>query len=343
MEAARKNMSRRVLCLGLLMLASLLVASLKIGAVSLSWSDLWQLVAAPEGIAANPTHDSIVFQLRLPRALLALIVGAVLALSGLVLQGLLRNPLASPSLLGISSGGALGATGMILGSHFFPWAHAGLVPAAAFVGCLLASFWMLSLAQVEGRTDTALLILGGVAINSLVGAAIGLFTFFADDAALRSITFWSLGSVAGASWEQVAIVGLCSLPALLFLSFLGNALNALLLGEREAEFLGLSVERLKLTAFWFLSLALGAGVAYSGVIGFVGLVVPHLLRLWLGADHRQLLVASSVYGACLLLAADLIARTIAAPLELPLGVVTGAIGSPYLIYLLRRDKKLRLR
>lgn len=346
MEAAHKPASKAsvlTLTMGLFLLALLLLAALKVGAVNLSWTEFWQLASGSQGRETNAAHASIVLELRLPRALMALIVGAVLALSGLVLQGLLRNPLASPSLLGISSGGALGATSMILASHVFQWAHAGLVPAAAFIGCLLSSYWMLSLAQVEGRTDTGLLILGGVAINSLVGAAIGLFTFFADDAALRSITFWSLGSVAGSNWEQVAIVGLSSLPALIFLPFLGKSLNALMLGEREAEFLGLPVERLKITALWVLSLALGAAVAYTGVIGFVGLVVPHLLRLCLGADHRQLLAASSVYGACLLLAADLLARTVAAPLELPLGVVTGAIGSPYLLYLLRRYKKQQVR
>lgn len=328
------------LSLGLLALAGLFISSLKGGAVSVSWWDLWQLLT--QEYPSSP-EAAIVSQLRLPRTLMAMVVGAVLALSGLVLQGVLRNPLASPSLLGISSGGALGATSMIVASQALPWAHAGLVPLAAFLACLVSSFWMLSLARVDRRTDTGLLILGGVAINSLVGAAIGLFSFFADDAQLRSITFWSLGSVAGANWEQVLIVSLFSLPALLVLPWLGPALNALLLGEREAQFLGVPVENLKRTILWLVSLALGAAVAYTGVIGFVGLVVPHLLRLALGSDHRPLLPQSCIYGACLLLASDLLARTLAAPLELPIGVVTGAIGSPYLLYLLRRAKQGGLR
>lgn len=313
----------------------LVVASIKMGAVSIPWEDFRRLEEA---------QALIIWDLRLPRAMLAFLVGSILALTGVCLQGLLRNPLASPSLLGMTSGAALFAAIVIIAQHSFlaflnpAWAES-IIAAGAFVGCLLTSLWLYALSRQSGHTNTALLLLAGVAITSLAGAGTGFITFIADDAQLRSITFWNMGSVGTATWSQVLCVGVFSLPAFLILPWMGRALNAMLLGEQEAQFLGFPVEKQKRLILICVSLAVGASVAFTGVIGFVGLVVPHLLRLWLGADHQRLLPASLVFGGCLLLASDIIARTLAAPLELPLGVVTAAIGAPYFLYLLQRSAR----
>lgn len=320
---------------GILLALMLGMTSIKMGAVSIPWSHFSDLKEA---------EVLIIRDLRLPRAALAFVVGAVLSLSGVCLQGLLRNPLASPSLLGMTSGAAFFAALMIiiqkaLLSFLNPaWAES-LIAAGAFVGCLLTSLWLYALSQKSGHTNTALLLLAGVAITSLAGAGTGFLTFLADDAELRSITFWSMGSVGAATWSQVLWVTLFSLPAFLILPWMGRALNAMLLGEQEAQFLGFPVEKQKRLILVSVSLAVGASVAFTGVIGFVGLVVPHLLRLWLGADHERLLPTSLIFGGCLLLGSDLIARTATAPLELPLGVVTAAIGSPYFLILLQRSAR----
>lgn len=323
--------------LGAAMLLALILGmtSIKVGAVSIPWSHF---------SALEDAEVLIIRDLRMPRAALAFVVGAVLSVSGVCLQGLLRNPLASPSLLGITSGAAFFASLMIiiqqaLLSFLNPaWAES-LIAAGAFIGCLMTSLWLYALSQKSGHTNTALLLLAGVAITSLAGAGTGFITFLADDAQLRSITFWSMGSVSAATWSQVLWVTLFSLPAFFVLPWMGRALNAMLLGEQEAQHLGFPVEKQKRFILICVSLAVGASVAFTGVIGFVGLVVPHLLRLWLGADHQRLLPTSLIFGGCLLLASDLIARTVTAPLELPLGVVTAAIGSPYFLILLQRSAR----
>jgi iron complex transport system permease protein len=320
---------------GIVLALILAAGSIKMGAVSIPWSHFLELQEA---------EALIIWDLRLPRAALAFLVGAILSLTGACLQGLLRNPLASPSLLGMTSGAAFFAALMIITQHAFlsflnpAWAES-LIAVGAFAGCLITSLWLYALSQKSGHTNTALLLLAGVAITSLAGAGTGFITFIADDAQLRSITFWNMGSVGAATWSQVLWVTLFSLPALLILPWMGRALNAMLLGEQEAHFLGFPVEKQKRLILVCVSLAVGSAVAFTGVIGFVGLVVPHLLRLWLGADHQRLLPSSLVFGGCLLLAADLIARTVAAPLELPLGVVTAAIGSPYFLVLLQRSTR----
>jgi iron complex transport system permease protein len=320
---------------GMLLALILGMTSIKMGAVSIPWSHF---------PALEDAEVLIIRDLRMPRAALAFVVGAVLSVSGVCLQGLLRNPLASPSLLGITSGAVFFASLMIiiqqaLLSFLNPaWAES-LIAAGAFVGCLVTSLWLYALSQKSGHTNTALLLLAGVAITSLAGAGTGFITFLADDAQLRSITFWNMGSVSAATWSQVLWVTLFSLPAFLVLPWMGRALNAMLLGEQEAQHLGFPVEKQKRFILICVSLAVGASVAFTGVIGFVGLVVPHLLRLWLGADHQRLLPTSLIFGGCLLLASDLIARTVTAPLELPLGVVTAAIGSPYFLILLQRSAR----
>lgn len=328
-----------------LALAIVIVLSLKMGAVAVSWPSLLHLLSEGQlaSLSERPAF-AILWSLRLPRCLMAVLVGAVLGLAGASLQGLLRNPLASPSLIGISSGAALCAAGAIVLQHKLLQVFAidlgiWLVPFAAFAGSLVCSLWVFALAMNGHRMDTGLMLLAGVAINSLCGAGTGLLTFFADDAQLRNLTYWTLGSVAGSDWQQLGMVLLFSLPALIVLPMMGRTLNALLLGESEAQHLGIPLESRKRLMIVLISLAVGCAVAFSGIIGFVGLIVPHLLRLMLGSDQRRILPASCVLGALLLAASDLIARSIAGPLELPLGVVTAAIGSPYFLWLLRSYKR----
>jgi iron complex transport system permease protein len=278
----------------------------------------------------------------MPRTLLGLMVGTVLALCGVAMQGLFRNPLADPGLVGVSSGAALGAAVAIVGGAAFgglPEAFAPyLLSACAFVGGLLVTALVYRLGRRDGQTHVATMLLAGIALTALAGAAIGLFTYLADDATLRTLTFWNLGSLNGASYARLWPLLLATLAVALWLPRRARALNALLLGESEARHLGFDVERLKRELVLCTALGVGAAVAAAGLIGFIGLVVPHLMRLLVGPDHRLLLPASALAGASLLLLADLAARLALAPAELPIGIVTALIGAPFFLYLLVRGR-----
>ena len=275
---------------------------------------------------------NVLLEVRLPRVALAILVGAGLAISGAAMQALFRNPLAEPGLIGVSAGGALGAVGaIVLGAASLP-----VVGSAAFCGSLAAT---LLAYRLGGRgTGVAGVLLAGVAINALCAAVIGLFTWQANDVQLRSLTFWSLGSLAAANWTLVA--ALTPWVALLSLLLLRDwrAMNALLLGEREAQHLGFALVPLRRRLVVEVALLVGPLVAVTGTIGFVGLVVPHLVRLTLGADHRALLPASLLVGAIALTLADWLARVVAIPSELPIGIVTSLVGGPFLLWLLARQK-----
>ncbi|WP_114749534.1 FecCD family ABC transporter permease [Pleomorphovibrio marinus] len=288
---------------------------------------------------------NVFLQLRLPRILLAMLVGAGLGISGAALQGLFRNPLVEPGLIGVSSGGALFAVLYIVFGSYFPIlarvaGNLGL-PFFAFLGGLINVFLVYRLASQAGKTDIALLILAGVALNALCGALIGLSIFYADDAALRNFTFWSLGDVGGANWTKVGIGSLfIGLPALVLTSQ-HKQLNALAIGESEAFHLGVSVQKVKYMVLLLSALMVGVGVSMTGAIGFVGLVVPHLIRLLFGADHRLVLPASILLGALLLSFADLLARIIVMPAEMPIGIITAIIGSPFFIGLIMNVKTIK--
>lgn len=277
--------------------------------------------------------DSVVLMLRLPRLLLAVLVGSALAGGGATMQGLFRNPLADPGLIGVSAGAALGAVGaIVLGGQSGSW----LVAAMAFVGGLAAT----SVVYVLGRRrpGVANLLLAGVAINAIAMAGVGLLTYMANENQLRDLTFWSLGSLGGANWARVATVAPWIALPLLCLPRAAQALNALLLGESEATLLGFRPERLQPLLITLVALAVAAAVAFTGVIGFVGLVIPHLLRMVFGPDHRFLLPASALGGAILLVVADALARTVVAPGELPIGVLTALVGGPFFLWLLLRRR-----
>ncbi|MDA7961896.1 MAG: iron ABC transporter permease [Gammaproteobacteria bacterium] len=287
----------------------------------------------------------ILAEIRIPRLLLALMVGAGLAMCGAVMQGLFRNPMADPGLLGVSSGAALGAVmSIVLGGALFASGLFGalLLPVAAFAGGLAGLALVYRLSLVGGKTDTATMLLAGIAVNAIAGALIGLMSYLADDEQLRGLIFWSLGSLEAVDWRALLAAMLLVIPALALLPFYAGALNANLLGESEAGHLGIDMEKVKRHLVILVALVVGAAVCLSGVIGFVGLVVPHLIRIALGPDHRLLLPASALFGAVLLGGADILARTAAAPAEIPVGIITAALGGPFFLWLLLRFRRARV-
>jgi len=283
----------------------------------------------------------VVLNIRLPRVLLGMLVGAALAISGALMQGLFRNPLADPGLVGVSAGAGLAAAAtIVLGDRLLAGTGVKLpfamLPVGAFCGGLISTLALYLIATRQGRTSVATMLLAGVALGALAGAMTGLLAYISDDRQLRDLTFWSLGSLGGASWSKLQVVAPIMLPLLLAVPLLARGLNALMLGESEAYHLGLPVQRIKGLAILLVTLAVGAGVATAGVIGFVGIVVPHLIRLVIGPDHRLLLPLSAIGGATLLVGADIVARLAVVPSELPIGIVTAAIGAPFFLWLLLR-------
>ncbi len=338
-------LSARLLFVSLVLL--LLIAfwlSLALGPVSLSLSETLQamlhLLGVPLSAEADGVSELILSQIRLPRALLGLSVGAVLALSGVAMQGLFRNPLADPGLIGVSSGAALGAAVVIVGGELIGGIPSSLEPyllsLSAFAGGLGVTALVYRLGRREGRTHVATMLLAGIAMTALGGAVIGLFTYMADDSTLRTLTFWNLGSLNGASYTRLWPILVVTVAVIFWLPRRARGLNALLLGESEARHLGFDVERLKRELVFCSALGVGAAVAAAGMIGFIGLIVPHLMRLMIGPDHRLLLPASALAGGSLLLFADLLARLMLGPAELPIGIVTALLGAPFFLYLLRK-------
>lgn len=314
-----------------LVLAAL--SSVLSGAVDLSLGDVVRAIVSPA--EASQRDVSILWSVRLPRTLMAMLVGAALGVSGAVMQGLFRNSLADPGLTGVSSGAALGAvTTIVLGQNLLGSAAAYLLPPAAFLGGLIVTVLLYGLATRNGRTSVSIMLLGGIAIGALTMAATGLLIFISSEQQLRELTFWSMGSLAGASWTKVMSLLACAALALPLLPLLLTTLDRLSLGEAEAQYMGVNVERSKLAAIVLTALITGCAVAVSGVIGFVGLIVPHLLRISIGPSHRVLLPLSAVIGALLMLVADQIARSVAAPAELPIGIVTAAVGGPVFLWML---------
>ncbi len=336
-------LSGRVLLFTILivLLLTAVLLNVGIGAVEIGPGRVLAILASHAGIDLGPTfttqQDAVLWAIRLPRVVLTAMVGAGLAVSGAALQGVFRNPLADPGLIGASSGAALGAIGSIV-LGFAPFGLASL-SIFAFLGSLLTTGLVYLLARFDGRTEVVTLILTGVALNAVTGAATGFLIYLADDAQLRTVTFWSLGSAGGATWRSVGTGLPFILAGLLLLPRWGQALNLLVLGERESRHLGIETERTRVVLIVLTALMTGAAVALAGTVGFIGLVVPHLLRLVAGPDHRVLLPASALGGATLLLLADLAARTVVSPAELPLGTVTALAGGPFFLWLLHRTRR----
>ena len=324
--------------IGFLLVASMW--SLATGALEIPRSQLalvlQQLLGWNQHIGIPSHFEITILEFRLPRLLMALLVGAALSISGAAIQGLFRNPLADPGLIGVSSGAAFGAVLIIvLGNTLLEdwnllvgqWA----LPVAAFTCGLMTTLVIYRIASRKGQTQISTLLLAGIAMNAIAGAGTGLLTFIADDTQLRSLTFWSMGSLAKASWQGIAVILPFILIPILVLPFFANALNGFLMGESVASHLGFPVRWIKRGIIILTSMAVGAAVSMTGVIGFLGLIIPHLLRFLIGPDHRLLLPASALAGALLLTLADMFSRTVVAPAELPIGLIMALIGGPFFL------------
>ena len=335
-----------IVLVGLLCGAGLM--ALNVGAVPISPPQSLALLFKKIGVhlpwSVTALQENVFWNIRLPRIMLAILVGGGLAISGAVMQGLFRNPLADPGLLGVSGGAALGAVSVIvLGDHLSFSNSPGFdiygLSIAAFATGLLTSLLVYRLGKTQTGTHIATLLLAGIAIDAIARAGIGLLTYMADDVQLRSLTFWTMGSLGGATWESVGGVCIFILVPVFILLKLSKSLNLITLGEQNAAYLGINVERVKIIMIVMSACIVGAAVAIAGIIGFVGLVVPHLIRLLQGANHNTVLPGSLLLGAVLLLLADIVARTIVIPAELPIGIVTTIIGGPFFLFLLLRRRR----
>ena len=339
----RRSVARRAHWILGALLALVSFASLAIGPADVS---VWTVLAK---LAANHPLSAlekiVLWDIRLPRLFMGICVGASLAVSGAVMQGLFRNPLADPGLVGVGAGAGLGAICAIVLGAYLPVALLGyvgyyIVPCAAFLGGWVSTLLLYKVATRRGQTSVATMLLAGIALGALGGAVSGILIYMADDSQLRDLTFWGLGSLAGASWAKVLSATPLILISLAVAFRLGAGLNGLAFGEATASHIGISVQRLKNTSILTVAAATGAAVAVSGGIGFIGIVVPHLLRLSIGPDHETLLPNAALLGAVLLLIADLISRSIITPAELPIGIVTAVLGAPVFLWILLRRNSL---
>jgi iron complex transport system permease protein len=339
--------SRLLLILGVSLLPIVLIA-LMMGPVFISPSNLLQALLSQLGLVGSGIQSQdelILFAIRLPRVLLSGLVGLCLAVCGTAMQGLFRNPLADPSLIGVSSGASAGASLMIVmgGGALLQSGQLGglsVVALGAFMGGFLAVILVYRLATSSTGTSVATMLLAGIAISALAGALNSLFTFMADDEMLRRISLWQMGSLDAANWPRVWIATLAVVVVMTILPREGAALNAFLLGESEARHLGIAVDRVKRRLIMMTALAIGISVAVAGTISFIGLIIPHIVRMLIGPDHRYLIPASALAGAILLILADAVARVVVAPSELPVGILTALLGAPFFFSLLAQKRKL---
>ena len=340
-EGDRSHRARRLSLILLALLGVTAVISLGWGASEVSLQRaLADLLAGRELQAQDRV---VLLSIRLPRVLMAIFVGAALALSGAMMQGLFRNPLADPGIIGVSSGASLGAILAIVLGGALPFALPGLlewyiVPIAAFMGAWLTTVTLYRIATRRGQTSVDTMLLAGIALAAIMSAIAGLVILRADDRQLRDLTFWGLGSLAGANWPKLAAALPIMALALAAAPHLARGLNALAFGEATAGHIGIRVQQVKNRTVLVVSAATGAAVAVSGGIAFVGVVVPHLLRLISGPDHRWLLINSALLGAVMLLVADMISRVIIAPAELPIGIITAIMGGPFFMWILLRKR-----
>lgn len=286
---------------------------------------------------------TILLDIRLPRICLAILIGAILAISGAVMQGLFRNPLAAPSLIGVSSGASVGASVVIVLAGAWLQSNTALglslVAVGAFIGSFLVTVLVYRLSTSALGTSVTTMLLAGIAVSALAGAVSGLLSYYADNEMLRQISIWQMGNLSTANWQRVLVLTVVAILVLSLFPRESKSLNALLLGESEARHLGIDVQQVKRKLILLTTLGIGTAVAIGGMIGFVGLIVPHIVRLLIGPDHRWLLPASALAGGVLLLLADTIARIIIAPTELPTGILTAILGAPFFIMLLVQQRR----
>ncbi len=335
------------LTLLIVLLVAIFILSVGMGAMEISPVETLAILAHQLGFnfaSFDAQQESVLLYIRLPRVISAILIGASLAVSGAAMQGLFRNPLADPGLIGISSGASLAAVFTIVaGSRLLPdftsIASLYSLSLATFIGACITMVVVYKLSNINGRVVISTMLLSGIAINAFAGALTGFFTFNANDAQLRSITFWTLGSLGGATWTNVMALLPFTLIPVLVLPRLSKSLNALALGENTAMYLGINIDQAKKIIVVLTALCVGASVAVAGIIGFVGLVIPHIVRKAIGPDHRFLLPLSALSGAVLLMSADLVCRTAFAPAEVPIGIITAMVGAPLFLYILIKDRK----
>lgn len=325
------------LFIGVLVLFAVMIAALKLGAVEVSLKEILQALSKIGSDESLTTNEAIFMNIRLPRVLLTAVVGAILALGGVLLQALFLNPIVEPGLVGTSSGAAFGAALYFTLGVNLPLGEFGL-PLMAFLGGVLSTALVFLLSQnKKGKLAIVALLLSGLAINALFLSGVGFLSYLARDPQARSITFWNLGTTSGANWDNLKIMTVAFLFCLMVALRYAKSLNALILGEDEAVYLGVNVKRLKFVILFLNVLMIAVATAFTGVISFVGLVVPHLVRMFLGSENKRLMWISTLVGAVLLCLSDLLSRTLFAPAELPIGILTTLIGVPVFIYLLRKN------
>lgn len=333
------------LIIGFILLVVLATSSLFMGVYEFETSVFDILKSA---FVSNPdiseTDYYIVYDLRLPRIVMGILIGSMLAVSGTCMQGMFKNPLATPDLIGITSGATLfAAITIVLGSYIKPYIHEDfhfyLLSIMAFIGSLLTMISVYRISTVNGKTNVVIMLLSGVAITALGFAFTGFLIYISKEEELRDLTFWNLGSLAGATWTKNAILFVVMLVSYFFLIRRGKSLNAMMLGENDAKHLGIPVERIKKQIVVFTALMVGTAVAFSGTIGFIGLIVPYILRLIFKSNYQIILPLSAVFGSILLVGADTISRTLVAPSEIPIGILTAILGAPVFIAILIKNKK----
>lgn len=319
------------------------LVAVSVGAVSISRAEIWaiflELLGLPNDVDISPVRKDILLNLRMPRVILAGAVGAALSSAGAVFQGIFRNPMADAYVIGISSGAALGAVVSMLFGISATLGGLGSVPIFAFLGGGLTLFLVYHMARVGNEIPVMPLLLAGIALSSFLSAVVSLLTYFADDR-LHQVIFWIMGGLGGATWLKVKIMVPYAILGFTCVYIFSRDLNAMLFGEEAARNLGIDTEKTKKILLGGSSLLVAAAVSVSGIIGFVGLIVPHFIRLLSGPDHRRLLPASAFLGASLLIVTDTLARTIIAPRELPVGILTSLLGTPLFVFLLKKRKKL---
>jgi iron complex transport system permease protein len=330
----------------IILLIIVLLTAIAFGAVSITVSDMFSAIKHfVQGKNASNIYEGVFLQIRLPRVLLCMITGAVLAVSGVLMQGLFRNPIVEPGLIGTSAGAAFGASLVFVLSNGMSkeiqqLAGPFLVPLFAFGGGLLATYTVYALAKGTKRVEVTTLLLIGIAVNAVGLSGTGFMSYIARDPQARSITFWNLGTFSGAVWMQVWITGLVAITVFILSAKYAKQLNVLVLGEEEANYAGVDTEKLKRKIMLSNTAMVSVATAFVGVIGFMGLIVPHLMRLLIGSDNKRLLPASMIAGAVLLTLADMGARLLLAPAEIPIGIITSLIGAPVFILLLKRTNLL---
>ena len=330
------------LALSVVLLVILAVGSVFMGVYEFEEGSFLNILFDSKHISRSDAY--VFYQLRLPRIIMAILIGSALAVSGASIQGVFKNPLATPSLIGITSGASLfAAVSIVLGHFLKPFlpeiVRFSLISIMAFIGAILTMIFVYKISTTRGRTNIMIMLLAGVAISALAGAITGFLTYLTDDEQLRDLTFWALGSLGGASWTKDIILFVVIGVSYFFLLKNGKALNAMMLGEQDAKHLGIPIERVKKQIIILTALMVGTAVSFAGAVGFVGLIVPYILRLLLGSNYQIILPLSAVVGGILLLGADTISRTIVAPSEIPIGVLTAFLGAPVFIAILIRFKK----